>query len=49
MVYLKESLVEKIYVLSAVAMRAMYFLLGAAVIFVSMIVLTEQHHKRLTK
>ena len=41
---------EKTYVLSAVAMRAMYFLLaGAVVVFVSMIVSTEQHHKRLTK
>jgi hypothetical protein len=36
--------VEKNYVLSAVAMKAMYFLLAAAaVIFVSMIVLTELH------
>ena len=41
---------EKTYVLSAAVMRAMYFLLaGAVVIFVSMIVSTEQHHKRLTK
>jgi hypothetical protein len=31
-------------------MRAMYFLLaGAVVVFVSMIVSTEQHNKRLTK
>jgi hypothetical protein len=36
--------VEKTHVLSAVAMKAMYFLLAAAaVIFVSMIVLTELH------
>jgi hypothetical protein len=36
--------VEKTYVLSAVAMKVMFFLLAAAaVIFVSMIVLTELH------
>jgi hypothetical protein len=36
--------VEKTYVLSSVAMKAMFFLLAAAaVIFVSMIVLTELH------
>jgi hypothetical protein len=41
---LKESLVAKPYVVSAVAMKAMYFLLaGAAFIFVAMIVLTELH------
>jgi hypothetical protein len=36
--------VEKTYVPSAVAIKAMFFLLAAAaVIFVSMIVLTELH------
>ena len=41
---MKESLVAKPYVVSAVAMKAMYFLLaGAVFIFVAMIVLTELH------
>ena len=39
---LKKSLVAKPYLVSAVAMKAMYFLLAVvAYIFVAMIVLTE--------